>query len=212
MPETQDLQITRAGAWPVLKYNVRKPQHWNATVFLDDHTGIIVIDTDFDQQDTYSHWWGPQGRGTKTLIEFLTQGGKDSYLKDKFSYGRSRFSIDRAEEQIRARCDELMASGQMEEDEREDILDHLFGNTVSSVSSNEFYWHVESLYGELYSTHAFHKYFGNDYFFGANIGGVGANVRAENMVKKVLHPLIDYWKQVGEVEVLRALREGKSLE
>lgn len=179
-------EVTRTGQWPVLKYNVRRPRHSNATVFIDDETGMIVVDTDFGQQDTYSHWWGQNGRGTETLREFLVTAG-DGYLKDKFSYGKSRFSATEAEKQMRDKLDELRRAGTID-DLDVDIAEEFFGDVRSDASSNEFY--LLAMENEIISQHM-----GLEFFFENNPGSVGANEHTVRMVDGVLIPLIEFWKE-----------------
>jgi hypothetical protein len=186
MKNDQPIEITRTGQWPVIKYNVRRPRHSNATVFIDDETGMIVIDTDFGQQDAYSHWWGQQGRGTETLREFLITTN-DGYLKDKFSYGRSRFSVSEAEKRMREELDKMKAAGTIDDLDM-DMAEEFFGDVRDNATSNEFY--LLAMENDVIAEHL-----GLDFFFENNPGSVGANEDSVNMVDKVLMPLIEFWKE-----------------
>lgn len=187
--ETHDLQISRNGQWPILKYTVRnrKPRCSFATVFIDDESGTIVIDTDFDQQDTYSYCWSKQGRGTETLREFLVKTN-EGYLKDKFSYGRSRWSVKQAQQDLIEKAKEL---GFNEFDMMD--LETLFEEELSSnPTSNEFA--MALMNSDVYSK------FDPDWLFDANIGGLGANEKTIHMVDTILVPLREFWKEELKTE------------
>lgn len=183
MTEDQQPEITRHGVWPILKYNVRRPRHSNASVFIDDRTGMIVVDTDFGQQDTYSHWWGPQGRGTGTLREFLVGVSGTSYLKDKFSYGKERWNVDKAENDVR----EALKDKNLNEIDEADVED-FFGEFGSNVTQNE--WGARAMDNEILM-----RELGFEWFVEHQPGHTYDNPDAAKMVDKVLMPLIEFWKE-----------------
>ena len=186
----QSIQIERLGQWPVLCYTVRLPRQRNAHVFLRDDQGIICIDTDFGQQDTYSHWWGMAGRSTRTLREFLVSTN-EGYLCDKFSYGKQRWSLEKAEREIKERCQELIKSGEMTEDDWEQIESELLG-AFSYRTANEFGMAAMNFWDE---NEAFARHFGFDYFAEEGPGGESCCPKAAHMVELVLRPLREFWRE-----------------
>lgn len=181
-----DIEIIKKGTWPILLYVVRKPRCWRASVFIDDEVGTIVIDTDFNQQDTYSHWWGKGGRGTETLIEFLANCHV-GYLKDKFSYGRDRWSIEQAENDYKEAYNRLVIdgtiSGRLVEDLEWDNLEDI----TEARTANEFY----HMFVDNYDLNKLI----NEFFDESTPGGTSANPKTEHMVDQILVPLRAYWKE-----------------
>lgn len=191
-----DISIAAKGTWPVLLYVVRKPSCWRASVFIDDEVGTIVIDTDFGQQDTYSHWWGKEGRGTETLIEFLRKCGL-GYLKDKFSYGRDRWSIEQAERDYREVYAELVAAGEITGSLVEDLLwDNLESDIIDARNVSEFYQGFNDNYalGKLYPS----------FFDERTPGQTGSSPKAEKMVDEILVPLRKYWENEASQPTARS--------
>jgi hypothetical protein len=182
-----DIEIIKKGTWPILLYIVRKPKCWRASVFIDDEVGTIVIDTDFGQQDTYSHWWGKEGRVTETLIEFLSKCGL-VYLKDKFSYGRDRWSIEQAEKDYREIYNLLVIDGAISGSLEEDLeWDNLESDITDARTAGEFH-------------HAFSENYDlnkliNEFFDERTPGETYVSHKAEKMVDEILVPLRSYWKE-----------------
>lgn len=89
--------VERKGTWPVLRYAIYR--HWEGR---SEVMGVVMIDDDWGNifinpmnQIAFMHFWGKQGRATDTLRSFLTKTDK-GYLKDKFSYGLSRWTPEEA--------------------------------------------------------------------------------------------------------------------
>jgi hypothetical protein len=194
--EQNQLQITRKGQWPVLLYEVREPRVFCASVFIEDSKGTILIDTDMGQQDCYSHWWGGTARGTPTLREFLVTTNS-GYLLDKFSYGKTRWSIDKAEADYTKFINEKITDEA--ERERYEWSMYDFGD---ARTANELYhmMHEESDVYELVQ---------EEFWEGNGFGQTYGNPDTEHMLKRVLMPLIEFWKtelqtEKGEARVLPA--------
>lgn len=129
-----EVEITRKGQWPILKYTIRGRLGYS-TVMIDDQYGDIFINP--GNQIALLHWWGKDGRGTEKLREFLVRDSR-SYLEDKFSYGLSRWSWDEAMKDLRAKCEEHFGHPDSWPDEVQEKIEHLDG--MGRGSSDLFYY------------------------------------------------------------------------
>lgn len=140
---------------------------WMATIFMDNDTGTICVYSDWGQ---YGHWWGPRGRGTRTLREFLAQCNPE-YIMDKFSYDKPHYFDEDAS--IRAIKKDILEARRKRDIDKEqaedfwDIVEHDLDG-ASCTTSSEWFYHlsmnaeniIDTLYGgvgpEVPSVHGYH--------------------------------------------------------
>lgn len=174
-----EVEITRKGQWPILKYTIRSKGFGYATVMIDDDYGDILINP--GDQIALLHWWGKDGRGKGKLREFLVRDSR-SYLEDKFSYGLDRWSFSQAVEDLKKKCQEEWGNRPEWPESVIEVCDQLEGH--GQMSSDLFYWIIASS-DELMEA------FGYDGGFGSLSGN---RVVTHFLDKKWPH-LVEFWKK-----------------
>ena len=136
------IEIEKSGAWPILKYTLRGDGIGYATVFIDDNYGDIVINS--GDQIALKHFWGKQGRGTETLRQFLIKAS-DGYLKDKFSYGLTRWYADAAMKDLKELIEEKIGGEHTWPEDLVEEVEDIQGNFTTS----EGFYHLVSRSDEV---------------------------------------------------------------
>lgn len=123
-----DVEITRKGEWPILKYTMRSKNFGYCVVMIDDDYGDVLINP--GDQIALLHWWGKDGRGKGKLREFLCRDSR-SYMTDKFSYGLDRWSYDLAVKEVIAKITEKFGKRDDWDEEIEDVVSQVEDGPMS---------------------------------------------------------------------------------
>lgn len=174
-----EVEITRKGQWPILKYTIRGKRSGYAVVMIDDSYGDILINP--GDQIALLHWWGKDGRGSEKLREFLVRDSR-SYLQDKFSYGLSRWSWDEAMKDLREKCEEHWGHPDSWPEGAQEKIEHLDG--IGSGSSDLFHY----VLGEC---DVIMEAFGYDSGFGEMYG----NRVVDHFLETKWPHLVEFWKR-----------------
>jgi hypothetical protein len=151
MSDESGVEVLRKGSKPIYKYEIRKPREWRVCVMIDDDYGDLLVSFD---QEALQHWWGKDGRGTKTLREFLARTS-DGYLADKLSYGKERWDGEKANRELNKGLVQALQEGRITAWEKADF-ESTMGNVMDHSSRDAFQmqlWHCENLvkvFGENY--------------------------------------------------------------
>lgn len=151
----ETIEVIRKGTWPIFKYVVRKSRCWRICIMIDDDIGDILIS--LDSNDALKHFWARDGRGEDKLRKFLVRAGT-GYLKDKFSYGRNGFNLEKAKKGLDESIAEALKEGRVTEEDKEDIDSELANLMDGHNVSSDYY------YATLYNCDTLmEKVFNNDY-------------------------------------------------
>lgn len=174
------IEIERKGTWPILKYTIRSKSHGYAVVMIDDAYGDVLINP--GDQIALLHWWGKGGRGEGKLREFLVRASI-GYLKDKFSYGLSRWSCDVAMDDLKKECAEHFGAEEDHwPDSVQEVTEQLEG--MGAISSDLFHYIVQG-------SKEIMEAFGYD----GGIGGPDDNREAAHFIDTKWPALVDHWKK-----------------
>lgn len=184
-----EVEITRKGTWPILKYTMRSKGFGYCVVMIDDDYGDVLINP--GDQIALLHWWGKDGRGKGKLREFLCRDSR-SYMTDKFSYGLNRWTWDEAMKDLKEKCEEHFGHPDSWHDDVKEKIEQLEG-MGSGGSSDLFYF-------SLQDCDVIMEAFGYDGGFGELEG----NPTVMHFMKTKWPHLVEFWKKELEQEAANA--------
>lgn len=182
------VEVTREGAWPIMKYTVRGGDVGYHMIMLDDKSGEILIDN--GDQHAFKHYWTLPGRVDETLRGFLVRIN-DGYVKDKLSYGLSRWDGDLAEKKLIEALTKKLGEDRDEWDaEIQELVDTVAGDHLSP----------DAYYGLLQGCEPLMELFHHDH--SALPGGEASeNKKVKQFVDKAWPHFVRFWKKELELNV-----------